>query len=92
MKLKATTGHVVIKRDQAQAQSKGGILIPDQAKGKPLYGVLVSIGAGAGLQQEADYLRNQRVAFRPYAGHEIEEDGESFVIVEHKDVLAILEG
>ena len=94
MKLIPTAGKIVVKRNEADDKSKGGIIIPDQAKEKPQNGKIVAMGKGKlldnGSYAQVELQEGLTVVFDTYAGHEIEIEGEKFVIMEMDRVLAVL--
>jgi chaperonin GroES len=85
---------VLVRRDEAAKESKGGILLPDNAKERPQRGTVLAIGPG--MWNEARTARvpmeisvGQRVLFSAYAGSEIEEQGEKLSIMNESDILAV---
>jgi chaperonin GroES len=86
---------VLIRRLEAQAKSKGGIVIPDSAKEKPREGSVVALGTGRTLDDGSTVAfqvkSGDRVLFSSYAGTEIKLEGEDFVIMGEDDILAVLE-
>ena len=75
----------------AQAEEKvGGIIIPDTAKEKPQRGKVVA--AGNGTKDEATVLKaGDEVLYGKYAGTEIENEGEKYLMMRQSDVLAVIE-
>ena len=75
----------------AQAEEKvGGIIIPDTAKEKPQRGKVVA--AGNGTKDEAMVLKaGDEVLYGKYAGTEIENEGEKYLMMHQSDVLAVIE-
>lgn len=94
MKLKPLHDHVVVVRDEAEKQSKGGILLPDGAKEKPQRGKVVAIGEGrmldSGERAAMDVKPDDKVLFTTYAGNEVEIDGERYLILSEAEILAVL--
>ena len=85
---------IVVKRVEAEAKTKGGIVLPDAAKEKPKEGIVVALVAGkllesgerAGFQVKV----KDRVIFSSYAGTEVKVDYEEYLIMNEDDVLAVV--
>ena len=76
----------------APAEEKvGGIIIPDTAKEKPLHGSIVATGKGT-KDEEMVLKAGDEVLYGKYAGTEIENDGEKYLMMRQSDVLAVVEG
>lgn len=86
---------VLVKRIQEEEKTKGGIIIPDNAKEKPLEGVIIAVGEGKALDDGAlrklDVKVNDRVLFSKYAGTDVKLDGEDHLILREDDILGIVE-
>ncbi len=86
---------LIIKRVKEEEKTKGGIIIPDSAKEKPIEGEVVAVGNGKiledGTVRKLDVNVGDRVLFGKYAGTEVKVDGEDRVILREDDVLGILE-
>lgn len=85
---------VLVKRIDSEERSKGGIIIPDSAKEKPLEGEVVAAGPGRTLDngntKPMTVKTNDRVLFAKYAETEVKLDGNSFVLLREDDILGIL--
>jgi chaperonin GroES len=94
-KLRPLNDKIVVKRLEAEAKTKGGIVLPDAAKEKPREGKVISIGGGKILKdgQRAPFQvkKDDRIIFSSYAGTEVKMDGEDYLIMSEDDVLAIVE-
>lgn len=93
MNIKPLGDRVVIKKLEAEEKTKGGIVLPGQAKEQPLMAEVVAVGPGAvedGKTIPMDVKVGDRVIFSKYAGTEIKYDGEEYTIVSQRDILAIL--
>ncbi|MCZ6602385.1 MAG: co-chaperone GroES [Planctomycetota bacterium] len=94
-KLRPLNDKIVVKRLEAEAKTKGGIVLPDTAKEKPKEGKVISLGDGKlldnGNRVPFQVKKNDRILFSSYAGTEVKIDGNEFVIMQEEDVLAILE-
>jgi chaperonin GroES len=85
---------VLVKRVASEEKTKGGIIIPDTAKEKPLEGVVVAVGPGAvrkdGSRREPVLKTGDRVLFGRYDGTEVKLDGEEHLILRESDVLGVI--
>ncbi|GMV39514.1 MAG: 10 kDa chaperonin [Myxococcales bacterium] len=95
MKFRPLFDRVLVKRIQEEERTKGGIIIPDSAKEKPLEGVVAAVGEGKVLEDGAlrklDVKVNDRVLFGKYAGTEVKIEGEDHLILREDDILGIVE-
>jgi chaperonin GroES len=86
---------VMIKRVKQDDTSKGGIIIPDTAKEKPIEGEVIAIGNGKvqedGTVRPLDVNVGDRVLFGKYSGAEVMIDGEERLIIREDDILGIIE-
>ena len=86
---------VIIKRVKEEEKSKGGIIIPDSAKEKPIEGEVLAIGSGKiaddGSVRKLDVKVGDRVLFGKYSGTEVKIDGEDRLILREDDILGVLE-
>ena len=87
---------VLVKRIDAEAKTKGGIIIPDTAKEKPAEGKVVAVGTGRVLEdgkiRPLDVKKGDRVLFGKYSGTEVKVDGDELIIMREDDILCIIEG
>jgi chaperonin GroES len=85
---------VVVKRVDAEAQSKGGIIIPDTVKEKPSEGEVVAVGPGgrdeAGKLVPIDVKSGDRVLFGKWSGTEVKIDGEDLLIMKESDIMGVI--
>ncbi len=95
MKVRPIYDRVLVKRLEAEQKTKGGIIIPDTAKEKPIEGEVVAVGNGRVLEngqlRALDVQEGQRVLFGKYAGTEVKIDGEEHLILREEDILAVVE-
>ena len=95
-KLKPLGSRVVIKALDREEVTKSGILIPDTAKEKPQEGKVLAVGPGDrdedGKRIPLDLKEGDKVLFQKYAGTEFKLEGEELLILNEKDVLALIEG
>lgn len=84
---------VLIKRSEITETTKGGIIIPDNAKEKPAEGQVVAVGSGRvladGTVRHLDVKVGDVVLFGKYAGSEVTVDGEKLLLVREDDILAV---
>jgi chaperonin GroES len=95
MAIRPLHDRVLVKRLESEEKTKGGIIIPDTAKEKPLEGKVMAVGPGKrdenGKLQPLDVKKNNKILFGKYAGTEIKLDGEEVVILREDDILAVIE-
>ena len=95
MKIRPLQDRLVVKRLAEEEKTKGGIIIPDSAKEKPIEGEVVSVGSGKvledGKQRPLDVKKGDRVLFGKYSGTEVKLDGIEHLILREDEVLGILE-
>lgn len=93
MRIRPLQDRIVVKRLESQTTTKGGIIIPDTAKEKPIEGKVVAVGNGRVLKdgkvRTLEVSVGDTVLFGKYSGTEIRLDGEEHVILREDDVLAI---
>ena len=86
---------LLVKRIAAEEKSKGGIIIPDSAKEKPIEGEVVAVGNGKilddGKTRALEVKTGDKVLFGKYSGTEIKVDGEEHIILREDEVLGIFE-
>jgi chaperonin GroES len=86
---------VIVKRTEGEEKTKGGIIIPDTAKEKPIEGKVVAVGSGKILENgktlPMQVKEGDKVLFGKYAGNEIKIDGEERVIMREDDIIAIID-
>jgi chaperonin GroES len=95
MKFRPLHDRVVVKRIDAEAKSKGGIIIPDNAREKPSQGEIMAVGAGArdeaGKLIPIDIKVGDRVLFGKWSGTEVVLNGEDLLIMKESDIMGVLE-
>jgi len=95
MKIRPLHDRVIVKRVEKEEKTKGGIIIPDTAKEKPIEGKVVAVGAGKilenGKKLALEVKKGDRVLFGKYAGTDIKIDGEEHLIMREDDIIAIVE-
>jgi chaperonin GroES len=95
MKIRPLHDRVLIKRVAEEEKTKGGIIIPDTAKEKPVEGEVVAVGNGRiekdGKVRPLDVKKGDRVLFSKYGGTEVKLDGIEHLIMREDDLLAIID-
>ncbi len=95
MKIRPLQDRVIVKRLEEEEKTKGGIIIPDTAKEKPMEGLVISVGKGKtaddGKLIKPDVKEGDRILFGKYSGTEVKIDGEELLIMREDDILGILE-
>ncbi len=95
MKIKPLHDRVIVKRVEEEEKTKGGIIIPDTAKEKPVEGEIMAVGEGKvgddGKKIALEVKAGDKVLFGKYAGTEIQIDGEEHLIMREDDIIAIVE-
>jgi chaperonin GroES len=93
--IKPLGDRVVIKVVEGETKTKSGIVLPDTAKEKPQEGEIVAVGTGKvldnGQRVALDVKAGDRIIFSKYAGTEVKVDGQEYLIVSERDILAIVE-
>lgn len=94
MSVRPLQDRILVRRVEEQEKTKGGIIIPDSAKERPLAGNVIAVGAGKredGKLIPLDVKAGDRVLFGKYSGTEIKVEGVEHVILREDEVLGIIE-
>jgi len=95
MRIRPLQDRVVVSRIAEQEKTKGGIIIPDTAKEKPVEGKVLAVGNGKILEdgsvRKLDVKVGDRVLFNKYGGSEVTIDGEELLILREEDILGVVE-
>jgi chaperonin GroES len=95
MKVKPLHDRVIVKRVEEEETTKGGIIIPDTAKEKPIEGKVIAVGQGKvldnGKKQPMEVKEGDKVLFGKYAGTDVNIDGEEHLIMREDDIIAIVD-
>jgi chaperonin GroES len=95
VKFRPLSDRILVKRLEQEERTKSGLIIPDNAKEKPLEGKVVAVGAGKALAdgtlRTVDVKAGDRVLFGKYVGSEIKLDGEEHVILREDEILGVLD-
>ena len=96
MKVRPLHDRLLVKRVAEEEKTKGGIIIPETAKEKPIEGKVIAVGNGKVLEdgtvRPLDVKKGDRILFGKYAGTEIKIEGEEHLILREDEVLGIIEG
>ena len=95
MKLRPLQDRILVQRVKEEEKTKGGIIIPDTAKEKPVEGRVIAVGIGK-LSEEGNRIalevkKGDRILFGKYSGTEVKIEGEEYLIMREDDVLGIIE-
>jgi len=92
--LKPLSDKVIVQKLEPEEKTSGGIIIPDSAKEKPQEGKVIAVGPGAvddkGQRKPIDVKEGEHVLFAKYSGTEVKLDGEEYLILSERDILAIV--
>ena len=92
--IRPLSNRIVVRRADSETVTPGGLIIPDNAKEKPLEGTVVSVGAGKRLADGSlvalDVKEGDRILFLKYAGTEVKIDGTDLIVIGEDDVLGVL--
>jgi chaperonin GroES len=95
MRIRPLQDRLVVSRIAEEEKTKGGIIIPDTAKEKPVEGKVLAVGNGRVLEdgsvRKLDIKVGDRVLFNKYGGTEVKIDGEELLILREDDVLGVIE-
>jgi len=95
MNIRPLQDRILVKRVEEEEKSRGGIIIPDTAKEKPMEGKVIAVGKGKVLEngktQRLDVKKGDRILFSKYAGIEVKIGGEEHLIIREDDVLGVIE-
>jgi len=95
MKFRPLQDRVLIRRIEEEEKTRGGIIIPDTAKEKPMEGEVIAAGPGSrdddGKLHPVDVKVGDRVLFGKWSGTEIKIDGEDYVVAKESDIMGVVE-
>jgi chaperonin GroES len=95
MNIRPLHDRIIVKRVQEEEKTKGGIIIPDTAKEKPIEGEIIAVGNGKILEdgsvRKLEVKAGDRILFGKYSGTEVKLDGEERLILREDDVLCVVE-
>lgn len=95
MTIRPLQDRVIVRRLEEAGKTKGGIIIPDTAKEKPVEGIVVAVGKGKtakdGKLIKPDVKKGDKILFGKYGGTEVKIDGVEHLIMREDDILGIIE-
>ncbi len=96
MNLKPLDDRIVVKPNEAETQTASGLVIPDTAKEKPQQGTVLAVGPGKRSEQSGEIIPlgievGQTVLYSKYGGTEITANGDDVLVLNARDILAIVE-
>ena len=95
MKMRPLHDRILVKRVEEENKTKGGIIIPDTAKEKPMQGEVLAVGPGVrnedGDLVALDVKPGDRILFGKWSGTEVKLDGDELLIMKESDIMGILE-
>ena len=95
MQIRPLQDRLVVRRVEEEEQTKGGIIIPDSAKERPLEGEVVAVGAGKKFEDGTivplDVKKGDRILFGKYSGTDIKIEGVEHLILREDEVLGVIE-
>ncbi len=94
MNLKPLSDRIVVRPSQAEEKTKGGIIVPDTAKERPVWGEVIAVGPGRisddGKTIPMSVKVGDKVLYGKYSGTEVNIEGEELLIMRESDVFAII--
>jgi chaperonin GroES len=95
MKIRPLQDRIIVKRMEGEEKTKGGIIIPDSAKEKPMEGKVIAVGPGKlnekGTRVAPEVKAGDIVLFGKYAGTEIKINNDEHLILREDDILGIIQ-
>ena len=95
MKFRPLHDRVLVKRVDEEGKTKGGIIIPDTAKEKPMEGKVISVGSGVrgedGKLVPLDVKKGDRILFGKWSGTEVQVGSDELLIMKESDIMGIIE-
>jgi len=90
MKVKPLGDRVLLKKEEAEEKTASGIILTGNAKEAPQWATVVAVGPGT-ADVKMELKKGNKVLYTKYAGTEVKLDGEEFILISQKDILAIVE-
>ena len=92
--LKPISDKVIVQKLEPEEKTSGGIVLPDTAKEKPQEGKIIAVGPGGyddkGQRKPIEVKEGDHVLFAKYSGTEVKLDGEEYLILSERDILAVI--
>ncbi len=94
MRIRPLQDRLIVKRLEEEEKTKGGIIIPDTAKEKPVEGEVIAVGPGRmkkdGTKIPMEVKKGDRILFTKYGGTEVKVEGVELIMMKEDEVLAIV--
>lgn len=93
MKLQPLGDHVIVQALESEEKTKSGIVIPDSAQEKPIQGKVIAVGTGRyedGKKIPLEVKAGEKVIYSKYGGTDVKIEGEEYLILSERDILAIV--
>ena len=94
MKFKPLQEHVLVERTESDEMTAGGIIIPDNAKEKPVRGKVIAVGSGyrdqVGIVHPFEVKAGDEILFGKWSGSEVKIDGKDYLILKESNIMGIL--
>ncbi len=93
MKLQPLGDHVIVQALESEEKTASGIVIPDSAQAKPIQGKVIAVGTGRyedGKKIPLEVKAGEKVIYSKYGGTDVKIDGEEYLILSERDILAIV--
>jgi chaperonin GroES len=94
-KIRPLHDRVIVKREEDERKSPGGIVIPDSASEKPSRGRVLAVGNGKILEngqvRPLDVKVGDKVLFGKYSGNEVKVDGDDVLVMREEDIMAVID-
>lgn len=93
MKLQPLGDRVIVKPSESEEKTKSGIVLPETAKEKPQEGEVIAVGTGRyeeGKRVPLEVKQGDKIIYSKYGGTEVKVDGEEYLILNERDILAIV--
>jgi chaperonin GroES len=95
MNIRPLHDRLIVKREAEERKSPGGIVIPDTATEKPIFGKVIAVGKGkileSGQVRALDIKVGDKILFGKYSGTDVKVDGDELVVMREEDVMAVVE-
>jgi len=95
MNIRPLHDRLIVKREAEERRSPGGIVIPDTATEKPIFGKVIAVGKGKILEngqvRALDIKVGDKILFGKYSGTDVKVDGDELVVMREEDVMAVVE-
>ena len=95
MNIRPLHDRLIVKREAEERKSPGGIVIPDTATEKPIFGKVLAVGKGKILEngeiRPLDVKVGEKILFGKYSGTEVKMDGQELVVMREDDIMAVID-